>query len=40
MEPQNENMIKMEIQNGINDDILYKAKIKDVVFKQLDIIEQ
>lgn len=36
----NEDKLKMEIRNGINDKILSNSKIRDISFDQLDIIEQ
>ncbi len=39
-ELRNEDKIKIEIRNAINDNILSKTKIKDVRFTQYDIVEQ
>ena len=36
----NENRLKIEIKNGINDKILRTSKIKAVVFDQKDVLEQ
>ena len=36
--PQNEENLKIEIRNAINDSILSSSKIKDVRFMQLDVI--
>ncbi|MCQ2591482.1 MAG: flagellar basal body-associated FliL family protein [Treponema sp.] len=36
----NEDKLKMEIRNGINDKVLSNSKIRDVSFDQLDVIEQ
>ncbi len=36
----NEDKLKMEIRNGINDLILSGSKIRDISFDQLDVIEQ
>ncbi|MDE7139920.1 MAG: flagellar basal body-associated FliL family protein [Treponemataceae bacterium] len=38
--PQNEENLKIEIRNAINDQILSSSKIKDVRFMQLDVIAQ
>lgn len=38
--PQNEENLKIEIRNAINDQILSSSKIKDVRFMQLDVITQ
>ncbi|MBQ9494538.1 MAG: flagellar basal body-associated FliL family protein [Treponema sp.] len=40
LQPQNEARIKIELRNGINDEILSKSKIRSVLFEQLDVIEQ
>jgi len=40
LKPQNEQNLKIELRNAINDEILSSSKIKDVAFKQLDVIEQ
>ncbi len=40
LKPQNEERIKLEIRNAINDDILSKSKIRDVRFLTYDVIEQ
>ena len=36
----NEEKLKMEIRNGINDKVLSSSKIRDISFDQLDVIEQ
>lgn len=36
----NEEKLKMEIRNGINDKVLSGSKIRDISFDQLDVIEQ
>lgn len=36
----NEDALKIEIRNGINDKILSSSKIRDISFDQLDVIEQ
>lgn len=38
--PQNEENLKIEIRNAINDQILSGSKIKDIRFMQLDVISQ
>jgi flagellar FliL protein len=40
LRPQNEDRIKIEIRNAINDDILTSSKIRDIQFMSFDIIEQ
>lgn len=40
LKPQNEQKLKIEIRNLINDEILSGSKIRDVSFQQLDVIEQ
>jgi len=40
LKPQNEDKLRIEIRNTINDDILSTSKIKDVRFLSLDVIEQ
>lgn len=40
LKPQNEQKLKIEIRNLINDEILSGSKIRDVAFQQLDVIEQ
>ena len=35
----NEEKLKMEIRNGINDNVLSSSKIRDISFDQLDVIE-
>ena len=40
LKPQNEQKLKIELRNAINDEILSSSKIKDVSFQQLDVIEQ
>ncbi len=37
--PNNEEKLKTEIRNSINDLILSSSKIRDVSFEQLDVIE-
>ena len=37
--PSNDEKLKMEIRNGINDKVLSSSKIRDVSFDQLDVIE-
>ncbi len=39
LKPQNEENLKIEIRNAINDSILSSSKIKDVRFMQLDVIQ-
>lgn len=36
--PDNEEKLKMEIRNGINDKVLSGSKIRDITFDQLDVI--
>lgn len=38
--PNNDEKLRMEIRNGINDKVLSSSKIRDVSFDQLDVIEQ
>ena len=38
--PQNEESLKIEIRNYINDSILTSTKIKDVRFMKLDVVQQ
>ncbi len=38
LRPQNEQKLKIELRNAINDEILSSSKIKDVSFQQLDVI--
>lgn len=38
--PKNEQRLKIELRNAINDEILSSSKIKDVSFIQLDVITQ
>ncbi|MCQ2575493.1 MAG: flagellar basal body-associated FliL family protein [Treponema sp.] len=38
--PNNEDRLKMEIRNGINDKVLSNSKIREISFDQLDVIEQ
>jgi len=38
--PENEDAIRIEIRNAINDTILQRSKIKDVRFKQFEVIPQ
>ena len=40
LRPQNEENLKIEIRNAINDSILSTSKIKDVRFMQMDVIQQ
>ena len=40
LKPQNEQKLKIELRNAINDEILSTSKIKDISFLQLDVIEQ
>lgn len=40
LRPMNEEKLKIEIRNSINDDILSNSKIKDVRFLSLEVIEQ
>lgn len=40
LRPQNEEELRIEIRNAINDSILSSSKIKDVRFMQLDVIQQ
>ncbi|MDY2844160.1 MAG: flagellar basal body-associated FliL family protein [Treponema sp.] len=40
LRPQNEENLKIEIRNAINDSILSSSKIKDVRFLTLDVIQQ
>ncbi len=40
LRPQNEQKLKIELRNAINDEILSSSKIKDVMFRQLDVIQQ
>lgn len=40
LKPQNEQKLKIEIRNAINDEILSSSKIKDIAFDQLDVLEQ
>ncbi len=40
LRPQNEENLKIEIRNAINDSILSSSKIKDVRFMNLDVIQQ
>ncbi len=39
LKPQNEQRLKIELRNAINDEILSSSKIKDVSFLQLEVIE-
>lgn len=39
LRPQNEENLKIEIRNAINDTILSSSKIKDVRFMQMDVIQ-
>jgi flagellar FliL protein len=38
--PRNEEKLRIEIRNYINDDILSNSKIRDIKFLQLDVVEQ
>ncbi|MDE5898822.1 MAG: flagellar basal body-associated FliL family protein [Treponemataceae bacterium] len=40
LRPQNEQKLKIELRNSINDEILSSSKIKDVSFQQFDVLEQ
>lgn len=40
LKPTDEEMLKIELRNSINDSILSSSKIKDVRFMQLDVIQQ
>ena len=40
LKPQNEQKIKIELRNAINDEILSSSKIKDISFLKLDVLEQ
>jgi len=40
LKPQNESVLKKDIKDRINDEILSSSKIKDVAFTQFDVIEQ
>lgn len=40
LRPQNEENLKIEIRNAINDSILTNTKIKDVRFMKLDVVQQ
>lgn len=40
LKPQNEQKLKIELRNAINDEILSNTKIRDVSFQQLDVVEQ
>lgn len=40
LKPQNEEKLRIEIRNAINDDILSTSKIKDVRFLSFDVVEQ
>ena len=37
--PNNQEKLKMEIRNGINDKVLSSSKVRDIQFEQLDVIE-
>ena len=39
LRPQNENNLKIELKNAINNEILKSSKIKDISFLQLDVVE-
>lgn len=40
LKPQNEQKLKIELRNAINDEILSSSKIKDISFLTLDVLEQ
>jgi Flagellar basal body-associated protein len=40
LKPQNEDKLKIELRNAINDEILSNSKIREVSFQQLDVVEQ
>ena len=40
LKPQNEQKLKIELRNAINDEILSTSKIRDISFQQLDVLEQ
>lgn len=40
LKPNNEDRLKIELRNAINDEILSNSKIRDVSFQQLDVVEQ
>ena len=40
LKPQNEQKLKIELRNAINDEILSTSKIRDISFVQLDVLEQ
>ena len=40
LKPQNEQKLKIELRNAINDEILSTSKIRDISFLQLDVLEQ
>lgn len=40
LQPQNEERLKQEIKNAINDEILSNSKVRDVAFRQLDVTPQ
>jgi flagellar FliL protein len=40
LKPQNEDKLRIEIKNAINDDILSSSKIRDVRFLSFDVVEQ
>ena len=40
LRPQNENNLKIELKNAINNKILSSSKIEDISFLQLDVVEQ
>jgi flagellar FliL protein len=40
LNPENEEKLKIELRNSINDSILSSSKIKDVRFMQLDVVKQ
>ncbi|MCX7948583.1 MAG: flagellar basal body-associated FliL family protein [Treponemataceae bacterium] len=39
LRPENEEKLKIEIRNFINDNILQKSRIREVLFQQLDVME-
>ncbi|MGL4986905.1 MAG: flagellar basal body-associated FliL family protein [Treponemataceae bacterium] len=40
LRPQNEDKLRIEIRNAINDDILSSSKIRDVRFRNFDVVQQ
>lgn len=39
LEPRNENKLKIELRNAINDDILTNSKISDITFEKFDVLK-